>query len=166
MRKDQTIWDEMIRLQTLDLLTRQLTAAAEVWERMLGSSRNVVGADFVMFDESCGQIAVLMDGCCARIVERVHDLGGTADWPLQDMGGQRPRAADAPVEATQSRFSAKALDAVSKSLLSAITLAEARGDGATAELLEQLWRDIDRYLWQALPPPVAPRRALVMWHRV
>ncbi|MEO8532035.1 MAG: ferritin-like domain-containing protein, partial [Deltaproteobacteria bacterium] len=142
--------------QTVELLYAQLTAASEVFDRMIGSSRNVAGVDFIMFDNSCGQIAILMEGCCALIAERVQHLGGNGDWPVRIQKNQPfdragPTSAD---EVPEDAFATATLDALDQSLLDAVALAEARGDRPTVNLLNRVRRDIDRYLWTIAPQDV------------
>jgi hypothetical protein len=81
MLKAQNASNEQTRQQTLSLLNQHLAAAVILQDRMRRSSRNVLGANFIMIDDTCEQVVSLMEICTTLIVARLADLGGTANWP-------------------------------------------------------------------------------------
>lgn len=153
MPQDRPVSDEGMQAQTVALLKAQIAAASAVFARMAGSSRHVAGVDFVMLDHSCGQIARLMDRCCALIAERVQSLGGSAEWIAQfptDQVAEQARPMSMR-KVAEDAFYAATLKALCQSLLDAATLAETQGDKPTSDLLTRVWREIDRGLWQMVP---------------
>jgi DNA-binding ferritin-like protein len=163
MRQDQSVLDGEFQMQTVELLNQQLAAALDLFEKTIGSSCNVAGVDFIMFDKRCGQIALLMNGSCALIAERVQHLGGQAGWPVRILealpfDGVSPASAVDPVG---DEFSATMLDVFAQSLLEVAAYAEARGDALTADMLTLVWHDIDRFLWQPDAQDTAQIRLLL-----
>ncbi len=144
------------RTRSLDLLNQHLAAAVILQDRMLQSPRHVRGADFIMVDELCDRIAHLMESCAGEIAGRVADLGGTPHWPVRPV----PRGRVAPIipcdlpdpVRTEPKHAANdgALDLFGQSVLDAVSVAQAYGDGATADMLAQVWRDVDRHLWMTV----------------
>jgi hypothetical protein len=161
MCPDQPVSDRVPCAQTVELLNTQLAAPSDVFERMVGSSRNVGGVGFIMFDESCGQIAQLMDACCALIAAQVEHVGGHADWPVRIMKAHAPDGVCLASSDAETGWSAALLDALGQSLLEAVAVAEARGERSSAAALTRVWRDIDRYQWQILPQETADNRLLI-----
>jgi len=143
---------ETARTTSLDLLNRHLAAAVILQDRMLHSSRNVRGPDFIMVDDLCDRVARLMEGCTMVIATRVADLGGVPQWPDQ-LGWRTPTTPKvAPI--------AGPLEAFAQSVLDAATVAEAYGDEATSDLLASMWRDVDRHLWMTVKAPYARHSAM------
>ena len=158
---------ERARMNALDLLNQHLAAAVILQDRMMQSSRHIRGHDFILVDDLCNGIAHLMDRCVAKIVGRVADLGGTPEWPVQlsQWSPIRVQAVSDPVRVAElRRFGVPAnhtgpLDAFAQSVLDAAAVAQAYGDETTADLLAQVWRDVDRHLWRTVktsaPRPLA-----------
>lgn len=163
MCQEQPFLTDVVRFHSLHLLSEQLLTASDLFDRMIGSSRNVVGTDFIMIDEGCGQIAGLMSAVCARITERMQELGSPSDWPVR---AQQDQAFDscepAPVAGDPADVVfTLTLDAFGQSVLEAASLTTSRGDLSTADLLACLWRDIDRQLWRNVPQPEAPSQHFI-----
>lgn len=161
MRPDQPVSDEGCRLQTVAVLNAQLASASDLFERMVGSSRNVAGVGFIMLDESCGQTARLMDRCCALIAAQVQHLGGEADWPVQVLRVRAPDGVSRASAVGEGGCSAVLLETLSQSLIEAVAVAEAQGERSSAELLTRVWRDIDHYQWQIGPRDTAAAQLLI-----
>jgi DNA-binding ferritin-like protein len=143
---------EQARQQSLALLNQHLTAAVILQDRMRRSPRNLMGANFIMIDDMCDQVASLMETCTTQIAARLEDLGGTVRWPvLLDVGlsehGGGPGRATSPMVMAWSEI--EPIDVFGQSVLDAATVAAAYGDTTTAEVMEQIWRDVDRQLWKA-----------------
>jgi starvation-inducible DNA-binding protein len=151
---------ERARQQSLALLNQHLAAAVILQDRMRRSPRHLPGATFIMIDEMCDQVASLMETCTTLIAARLEDLGGTAIWPVlldttvPDQSAQRIRIENPLV----LRFGeADPLDAFGQSVLDAVTVAEAYGDTTTADVMERIWRDVDRQLWKIEIRPAVER---------
>lgn len=167
MRLEQPFLTDVVRFHSLHLLSEHLLAASDLFDEMIGSSRNVVGPDFIMIDEGCGKIARLMSAVCARITERMQELGSPSDWPVRLMSGH---AFDSSEPATFAGDQANVvftltLDAFGQSVLEAADLTTSRGDFATADLLGCLWRDIDRQLWRDVRRPATPLQLFISYNR-
>ena len=144
---------EEARQQSLALLNQHLAAAVILQDRMRRSPRNRMGANFIMIDDMCDQVASLMETCTMRIADRLHDLGGTVRWPmlLDDfMSENSGRDSIMTSQMVNGLPDLKPLDAFAQSVLDAVTVAAAYGDKATAEVMEQIWTGVDRQLWKVV----------------
>ncbi len=155
MPQEQLFLTDVVRFRSLHLLSEKLLTASDLFDRMIGSSRNVVGTDFIMIDEGCGRIARLMSIVCSGIAERMQELGSPSDWPVRAISDQAlnsieplPFAGD-PADVVFTLT----LDAFGQSVLEAVSLATSLGDLSTADLLARLWHDIDRQLWRDVRGP-------------
>ncbi len=144
---------EEARQQSLALLNQHLAAAVILQDRMRRSPRNRMGANFIMIDDMCDQVAGLMETCTMRIADRLHDLGGTVLWPVlldtlvSEQSARRPSPSSQP---HNGLLDIEPLDAFGQSVLDAVTVAAAYGDTTTAEVMEQIWRGVDRQLWKVV----------------
>lgn len=144
---------EEVRQQSLALLNQHLAAAVILQDRMRRSPRNRVGANFIMIDDMCDQVASLMQTCTMRIADRLHDLGGTVRWPVlldEVMSENSVRHPSAAGQLVNGLLDIEPLDAFGQSVLDAVTVAAAYGDTTTAEVMEQIWRGVDRHLWKVV----------------
>jgi len=144
---------EEARQQSLALLNQHLAAAVILQDRMRRSPRNRMGANFIMIDDMCDQVAGLMETCTMRIADRLHDLGGTVRWPVlldEVMSEISVRHPSMTSQLVNELPDVKPLDAFAQSVLDAVTVAAAYGDTATAEVFEQIWRGVDRQLWKVV----------------
>ncbi|MBC7735739.1 MAG: hypothetical protein H7245_00585 [Candidatus Saccharibacteria bacterium] len=144
---------EEARQQSLALLNQHLAAAVILQDRMRRSPRNRMGANFIMIDDMCDQVAGLMETCTMRIADRLHDLGGTVRWPvLLDHGTSETSVSHPSMTGhlVNGLPDAEPLDAFGQSVLDAVTVAAAYGDKATADVMEKIWRGVDRQLWRVV----------------
>jgi starvation-inducible DNA-binding protein len=144
---------EEARQQSLALLNQHLAAAVILQDRMRRSPRNRMGANFIMIDDMCDQVASLMETCTMRIADRLHDLGGTVRWPvlLDTLVSKQSARRSSPASQTHNGLlDIEPLVAFGQSVLDAVTVAAAYGDTATAEVMEQIWRGVDRQLWKVV----------------
>jgi DNA-binding ferritin-like protein len=139
------------RQQSLALLNQHLALAVILQDRMRRSPRNRMGANFIMIDDMCDQVAGLMETCTMRIADRLHDLGGTVRWPvlldevMSEISVRHPSMTGQLINGLPDM---EPLDAFGQSVLDAVTVAAAYGDTATAVIMEQIWRGVDRQLWK------------------
>lgn len=147
---------EQARQQSMALLNQHLAAALILQDRMRRSPRNLMGENFIMIDDMCDQVASLMETCTMLIADRLHGLGGAVRWPVMLDGivlvpciGHQKSVGQLADRLPDT----KPLDALGQSVLDAVTVATAYGDTTTAEVLEQVWRGIDRQLWKVGFPP-------------
>lgn len=150
MQAAQNASPEQARQQSMALLNQHLAAAVILQDRMHRSARNLMGANFVMVDATCAEVSSLMETCTVLITARLTDLGGTAQWPvglaaLPPERGLRRYRSSAPQSITLTEM--EPLDAFGQSVLEAATVVLANGDTTTAEVMEQVWRRVDRQLW-------------------
>lgn len=141
---------ERTRQQSMALLNRHLAAAVILQDRMRRSPRNLMGANFIMIDDMCDQVASLMETCTMLIADRLHDLGGKVLWPVlldEAASGRSARDPDMAGQWINGLSDAEPLDAFGQSVLDAVAVAEAYGDTTTAGVMEQIWRGVDRQLW-------------------
>ena len=141
---------ELSRVKSLDLLNAHLAATVILQDRMQQSPRHVRGVNFIEFYDLCDRIAQLMETCAGEIARRVADLGGVPQWPIpmvQCGPIQVSDLSDVTVNDTRPVANSGPLEDFAQSLLDAATVAEAYGDATTAEVLAQVWRDVDRHLW-------------------
>lgn len=144
---------EEARQQSLALLNQHLAAAVILQDRMRRSPRNRMGANFIMIDDMCDQVAGLMETCTMRIADRLHDLGGTVRWPVlldEFMSDDSVRRRSMTRQPVNGLPDVEKLDAFGQSVLDAVTVVAAYGDTATAEVMEQIWRGVDRQLWKVV----------------
>lgn len=160
MQTDRNAVPDQTRQQSLSLLNLQLAAAAQLQDQMHHSSRNRLGANFIMIDDLCAQVSSVMEVCSTLISARMADLGQTAPWPappkpmLLDGSGPAEPLRDTGLRVFQpsgpmvmASIELAPLDAFGQSVLDAVTEAQAYGDMATAEVMTAVWRCVDRQLW-------------------
>lgn len=151
MRAAQNVTIERARQQSMTLLNQHLAAAVIIQDRMRRSPRNLMGANFIMIDDTCDQVASLMETCTLLIADRLHDLGGTVCWPVlldEAVSEQRIAHPSMAGQLVTGLPDLEPLDSFGQSVLDAVTVASAYGDTTTAEVMEEIWRGIDRQLWK------------------
>jgi len=122
-------------------------------DRKRRSPRNRMGANLIIIDDMCDQAANLMETCTMRIADRLHDLGGTVRLPvlldkfMSDNSVWDPSMTSQLANGLPDK---KPLDAFGQSVLDAVTMAAVYGDTATAEVMKQIWRGVDRQLWKVV----------------
>lgn len=141
---------ERTRQQSMALLNRHLAAAVILQDRMRRSPRNLMGSNFIMIDDMCDQVASLMETCTMLIADRLHDLGGKVFWLVlleEAVSGRSVRDPGMAGRLVNGLSGTEPLDAFGQSVLDAVAVAEAYGDTTTADVMEQIWRGVDRQLW-------------------
>lgn len=142
---------EQTRQRSVALLNQHLAAAVVLQDIMRRSPRSLLGADFIMIDYTCDQVASLMETCKMLIADRLHDLGGIVCWPVLPDGIESVQSVRHSGKAGQLVIgspNAEPLDAFGQSVLDAVTVASAYGDKVTAGVIEKIWRGVDRQLWK------------------
>ena len=138
------------REDLIAVLNQQLADTFDLYGQAKQAHWNVKGPQFHQLHELFDKLAAQVNGYVDLIAERVTALGGTAlgtvrlaaegsrlsEYPL-DPGGSMQH-----VEALAERFAALAA-----TTRSAIEAAEQEDDAATADLLTEVSRGLDKSLW-------------------
>ncbi len=141
---------EKVRKQIIDLLQGHLSNSLDLSSQAKQSHWNVKGPDFISLHELFDKIAESSEGYIDLIAERIVQLGGTAEGTLR-AASKRTDLPDYPLNISSGH---EHINALSQSLAcygegirKAIPLANEIKDSDTADLLTQVSRDVDKYLW-------------------
>jgi starvation-inducible DNA-binding protein len=139
-----------VRGPLIDLLNQQLADTFDLFSQAKQAHWNVKGAQFFqlheLFDRLAGELAAQAD----LIAERVTALGGLALGTVR-MAAQRSRLNECDIHAMDGMATVDALAtrfaALAASTRMAIQIADEHGDAATADLLTEVSRALDKSLW-------------------
>jgi starvation-inducible DNA-binding protein len=138
------------REELIALLNQQLADTFDLYGQTKQAHWNVKGPQFYQLHELFDELADQVNGYVDLIAERVTALGGTALGTVR-MAAEDSRLAEYPldpggsmqhVEAVADRFAT-----VAATTRSAIAAAEKEDDAATADLLTEVSRGLDKSLW-------------------
>ena len=133
---------KLLNERLADLIDLQLQTKQAHW--------NVKGPSFIALHKLFDELAEQLEEYADEIAERAVQLGGTA------RGTARMAAADSalpeyPADITAGadhvRALSRALAAFARSTRAAIDKADKLGDAGTTDLLTQVSRGVDKYLW-------------------
>ena len=138
------------RRPLIDLLNQQLADTFDLFSQAKQSHRNVKGAQFYQLHELFDRLAGELTGFADLIAERVTALGGLALGTVR-MAAQRSRLSECDVHAIDGMATVDALAtrfaALAASTRTSIQIADEHGDAATADLLTEVSRALDKSLW-------------------
>jgi starvation-inducible DNA-binding protein len=138
------------RLPLIDLLNQQLADTCDLFSQAKQAHWNVKGAQFYQLHELFDRLAGELAGFADVIAERVTALGGLALGTVR-MAAQRSRLSECDVHTIEGMATVDALAtrfaALAASTRTAIQIADEHGDAATADLLTELSRALDKSLW-------------------
>jgi starvation-inducible DNA-binding protein len=139
-----------VRSPLIDLLNQQLADTFDLFSQAKQAHWNVKGAQFYQLHELFDRLAGELTGHADLIAERVTALGGLALGTVR-MAAQRSRLSESDVQATDGLTTVDALAArfaaLGASTRGAIRIADELGDAATADLLTEVARTLDKALW-------------------
>jgi starvation-inducible DNA-binding protein len=141
---------EKTRAVLVELLNARLADSVDLMHQAKEAHWNVKGPSFIalhkLFDEIVDSAEEYMD----LIAERVVQLGGAAKGTIQ-VAAQRTTLTPYPVGVSAERDHLEALSsalaAYGKNARRAIDESDELGDKDTADILTEISRGIDKYLW-------------------
>jgi starvation-inducible DNA-binding protein len=150
MQNTHNTLPEKIRAQSIELLNKHLAASIDLQAQVKQAHWNVRGPGFMAVHELFDKIAEQVETYSDMIAERTAGLGGTAHGTIQ-VAVERSFLipyAHGIADTEQHLFAvAGSLAAFGQSSREAIGLAAAFGDADTADLLTEVSRGVDQYLW-------------------
>ena len=141
---------EETRQQAVELLNARLADVIDLQTQMKQAHWNVKGPHFIALHELFDQINEAVEGYIDEIAERAVQLGGTALGTAR-LVAERSSLEEYPHDITAGEDHVEAvsnaLATFGKATRAAIDQAEDFGDADTTDLLTQVSRDIDKWLW-------------------
>lgn len=141
---------EMIRSQSIELLNAHLAAAIDLKAQAKQAHWNVRGPGFFAIHELFDKVSQGVETYSDMLAERAGGLGGTAHGTIQVAAARSflvPYDLGIADEASHAFAVSAALAAFGQSTREAVGKATAYGDLATADLMTEIARGIDKYLW-------------------
>lgn len=138
------------RQSVVEILTAQLADSLDLHSHIKHAHWNVKGVHFrslhLLFDEAAENLENHID----TIAERITQLGGYAPGTLR-MGAEASRLPEYPEDAIEGMEHVNALSEryglLGKSTRDAIDASADLGDTGTSDMLTDVVRDLDKYLW-------------------
>ena len=141
---------EDARRSMVILLNQRLADAADLYSQTKHAHWNVKGMDFFQLHQLFDELAEIVEGHADMIAERATALGGFALGTVR-MAAANSSLPEMPIDAQNGRAFVEALAESyarhARHLGEGIDRAEEAGDKATADLLTQIVRDIDKALY-------------------
>ena len=142
---------EGVRGQSIDLLNMHLAAAIDLQAQMKQAHWNVRGPGFAAVHELFDAIASAVGGYIDLLAERAAGLGGVAHGTVQ-VAAEQSFLASYPLDGTADPqrhvfAAAGVLGAFGQSLREAVGRTSNLSDPVTADILTEILRGIDQYLW-------------------
>ncbi len=138
------------REQMVALLNQQLADAFDLYSQTKQAHWNVKGRDFYQLHELFDELAEAMRGYIDMLAERATALGGEARGTAR-MAAAASRLPEYPSDLTDElqhvRSLADRYANLAATTRTAITTAMEAGDQATADLLSDICRGLDKHLW-------------------
>lgn len=142
--------DEESRRSIVAILNHRLADAVDLHSQTKHAHWNAKGMDFYQLHLLFDDLAETVEGHADLLAERATALGGTALGTVR-MAADGSSLPEMPVEATSGRELVEALveryARHAKRVGEGIDRAEEAGDKATADLLTQVARDVDKALY-------------------
>lgn len=139
-----------IRPQIIELLNPQLADTFDMYSIMKQAHWNVKGPQFIALHELFDEIAAGLLPYVDMLAERVTALGGMAMGTTR-MAAESSRLPEYPVEVVDSlgtvKIVAERLAELAASTRTAADQAEELHDMDTNDLLIEISRDLDKWLW-------------------
>lgn len=137
------------REKLIGLLNARLADAFDLHAQAKHAHWNVKGPNFIalhkLFDEIAGAVTEYMDD----LAERAVQLGGVAEGMVKTVAQRSTLPAFPPGGAWETHVNAMAgaLAHFGKSVRTDIAVADELGDADTADLLTEISRGVDKWLW-------------------
>ena len=151
---------EKIRTQISGLLQGHLSNSLDLATQAKQAHWNVKGPDFISLHELFDKIAESSEEYIDLIAERIVQLGGIAEGTLK-AAAQRTQLPDYPLNISAGHDHVNALAhtlaTYGEYVRKAIALADELSDHDTADIMTQISREVDKYLWFVEAHIQAPR---------
>jgi starvation-inducible DNA-binding protein len=138
------------RTQLNALLNQRLASAVDLQMQMKQAHWNVKGPSFIGLHELFDKVAEAVEGYVDEIAERIVQLGGVAEGTVR-MAAARSRLTEYSPEISEGMAHvesvARALSTFGQEARSTINEADELDDADTADLLTEVSRGIDKWLW-------------------
>jgi starvation-inducible DNA-binding protein len=138
------------RSEMIELLNQRLTDMFDLYSQTKQMHRQVKGVQIYHLHEAFDKLAEKLENFIDLITERVTALGGTAEGRTH-IASSASRLPESSPEASDSSLCVQKLTTRYASLAAAtraaIDMATQTGDLATADLLRQISRELDKALW-------------------
>ncbi len=138
------------RLELNALLNQRLASAVDLQSQMKQAHWNVKGPSFIALHELFDQVDEAVEAYVDLIAERVVQLGGIAEGTVR-VAAARSRLPEYPMAIAEGMAHvegvARALSTFGQEIRSSIDQANELDDADTADLLTEVSRGIDKWLW-------------------
>lgn len=139
-----------VRIEMISLLNQQLADTFDLYSQVKQAHWNVKGPQFFALHELFDRLAEELQRYVDLIAERATALGGKALGTAR-MSAANSRLSECDLDVTDSVFIVEAISdryaALAASTRRGIETAENHGDAATADLLTEVSRGLDKALW-------------------
>ena len=151
---------EKIRTQISGMLQGHLSNSFDLVTQAKQAHWNVKGPDFISLHELFDKIAEDSEEYIDLIAERIVQLGGIAEGTLR-VAAKRTQLPDYPLNISAGHDHVNALAHTlanyGENVRKAISLADELKDQDTVDILTQISREVDKYLWFVEAHVQAPR---------
>ena len=141
---------EELRAEMITLLNKQLASALDLRMQAKQAHWNVKGPHFIGLHELFDQVAEAVIVYVDDIAERAVQLGGVAEGTLQTVSG-KTALDEYPLDISDGKDHVAALSNAlakfGKDVREGIDKSDDAGDKDTADLLTEISRGVDKYLW-------------------
>src|SRR5262245_7567185 len=141
---------ETVRVMVVELLNARLADAIDLQTQTKQAHWNVKGPNFIALHELFDKINEEVEDYVDDLAERAVQLGGVAEGTAR-AAAKRSTLSEYPANTVDGRSHVEALSsalaAFGKSVRKGIDSANELGDLDTADLLTEISRGIDKWLW-------------------
>lgn len=138
------------RREVVALLNQRLAGAIDLQAQAKQAHWNVTGPSFISLHELFDQVYTAVGGHVDLLAERIAQLGGTAEGTIS-IAAERSTLPDYPIGLTRGAQHVAALSdslsAFGRVMRLGIDEMDELGDANSADLMTQVSRDIDKWLW-------------------
>ena len=137
------------RIEMIDLLNRRLAESLDLGLQARHAHWNVRGPQFIALHDLFGRLYADLDRYADLLAERAAQLGGIAEGTIRAVGNRSSlQAYPVAVEGSEHvRCVAAALATWSGLMRHSIAPATELGDPGTADILTEISRGVDKWLW-------------------
>jgi starvation-inducible DNA-binding protein len=151
---------EKVRAQICGMLQGHLANSVDLVTQAKQAHWNVKGPDFIALHELFDKVAESSEEYVDLIAERIIQLGGIAEGTVKAVG-KRSQLPDYPLAISNGidhvNALAHTLASYGESIGTAIRNADELDDYDTTDLLTEISREVDKYLWFVEAHAQAPR---------
>ncbi len=140
---------EVVRLQMVDLLNARLVDAIDLRLQMKVAHWNVKGPEFIALHKLFDEVSSDVDEYVDLLAERAVQLGGVAEGTARQVASKSSldEYAGSGSSEYHVRAVADALAGFGRSARLALGSASDAGDQATTDILIEITRGVDKWLW-------------------